>query len=147
MKIILKENIPKLGKPGDLVNVKDGYARNYLLPKGFAQEATPINLKRLEEDKELKILTLNREKIKAEELALKLTGFSCTINAEATDEDKLYGSLTSDDIAVSLEAEGYNIEKKSILLESPIKKLGIYDVSIRLHPEVTTKIKVWVVKK
>ena len=147
MKIVLKKDVPKLGKVGDVVKVKDGYARNYLISKEFAQEATAGNLKRLEQDKQFKEVKLQKDKLKAEELASKLSGFSCTINTEATDEDKLYGSVTNQDIALALAAEGYSIDKKSILLEEPIKKLGIYDVMVRLHLEVTTKIKVWVVKK
>ena len=145
IKVILRKNIDKLGKDRDIVIVKDGFARNFLLPKGLALIATKDNINKIEQEK--RKLEHNREieKNKAKELADKLQGFSCTITAEAKD-DLLYGSITAVEISKALEDEQLNIDKTDILLEEPIKKLGIYEVEVRLHPEVSTKIKVWVVK-
>ena len=145
IKVILRKNIDKLGKDRDIVIVKDGFARNFLLPKGLALIATKDNINKIEQEK--RKLEHNREieKNKAKELADKLQGFSCTITVEAKD-DNLYGSITAVEISKALEDEQLSIDKADILLEEPIEKLGIYEIEVRLHPEVTTKIKVWVVK-
>ena len=144
MKIVLRKNVENIGKSGDVVSVKDGFARNFLLPKGFAFVATKDNMGRVEEEKKRLEKSKQSEKAKAQELADRLQGLSCTITSEAQD-DNLYGSVTSSDIAKALEIEQIKIDKADILLGEPIKKLGIYEVDIRLHPEVKTKIKVWVV--
>lgn len=146
MKIVLRKDIDKIGKSGDIVLVKDGFARNFLLPKGFALLATKNNIGMVEEEKKKLVKNKEIEKNKAQELADKLQGVSCTITTEAQD-DILYGSVTVQEIAKALEIEQVKIEKKDILLDEPIKKLGIYEIEIRLHPEVKTKIKVWVVGK
>ena len=145
IKVILRKKIDKLGKDRDIVIVKDGFARNFLLPKGLALIATKDNINKIEQEK--RKLEHNREieKNKAKELADKLQGFSCTITVEAKD-DNLYGSITAVEILKALEDEQLNIDKTDILLEEPIEKLGIYEVEVKLHPEVSTKIKVWVVK-
>lgn len=145
IKVVLRQDIDKVGKRGDTVSVKDGFARNFLLPKGLALFATKDNLKKVEQEKVKLEQNKQIEKNKAKGLAEKLHGFSCTIAVEAQD-DNLYGSITAAEIAKALEDEQIKIDKNDILLEEPIKKLGIYEVEIRLHPEVTTKIKVWVVK-
>jgi len=146
MKVVLIEDIPKLGKTGELVQVKDGYARNYLLPKKLAIQANLQNIKSLEHQKTLLRQKQNRIKRDAEKLAQKIEKTSCTISKPAGEEDKLFGSVTSLDIEKSLKEEGIKIERKKILLEEPIKTLGIYKVPIRLHPEVTANVKIWVVK-
>ncbi len=146
MKVVLLEDIPKLGKMGDLIQTKDGYARNYLLPKKIAVPANPQNLKTLEHQKTLLQQKQNRIKRDAEKLAQKIEKISCTISKPAGEEDKLFGAVTSLDIEESLNEEGLKIDRKKILLEEPIKSLGIYKVPIKLHPEVTAHIKIWVVK-
>ena len=147
MKVILVEDVKSIGAMGDIVDVKDGYARNFLFPKKLAREAVNSNLKIIEDIKKKKLLTAAREKKEAEAIKAKLALLSCTITVEAGDDDKLFGSVTSQDISHAFEAEGLVIDKKQIILEEPIKKLGVYHVSVKLHPEVTAEVKVWVVKK
>lgn len=147
MEVILYENVPNLGEVGDIVTVKDGYARNFLLPRKLAVTADPSNVKELEHQKRIAAVKQARMKSKAEDLAKKLASLSVTINKEAGDEDKIFGSVTTMDIANVLRQEGYTIDKRHIKLAEPIKKIGVYDVSVRLHPEVNGVVKVWVVKK
>ena len=146
MKVILIEDIPTIGKMGSLIHVKDGYARNFLMPKKLAIPANPQNLKSLEHQKTLLKQKQNRIKREAENLATKIEKISCTISRTAGEEDKLFGSVTSIDIEESLKEEGIPVDRKKILLDEPIKTLGIYKVPIKLHPEVTGYLKVWVVK-
>jgi len=136
-----------LGKAGAVVKVKDGFARNFLIPCGLAIPLTPANFKKLEQAKERKILQLEKIKKESEDKKARLDSFSLTIPALVKEEDKLYASIGSQDIAAALEDEGFDIDKKSIILDEPIKSLGIYEIPIKLHPEVTAQIKVWVVKK
>ncbi|MEK6733444.1 MAG: 50S ribosomal protein L9 [Candidatus Omnitrophota bacterium] len=147
MKVILVEDVKDIGTMGDIVDVKDGYARNFLFPKKLAREAINSNLKIIEDIKKKKLLAAAREKKEAEAIKAKLALLSCTITVEAGDDDKLFGSVTSQDISHAFEAEDLAIDKKQIILEEPIKKLGVYHVSVKLHPEVTVEVKVWVVKK
>lgn len=147
MKVILTEDVNDLGSMGEIVQVRDGYARNFLFPKKLAKPATDSNLKIIEEIKKKKVLALTKEKRLAEELREKLAVFSCTVPVEAGEDDKLFGSVTAQDIAATFEEEGFSIDKRKIILEEPIKKLGIYHITVRLHPEVTADVKVWVVKK
>lgn len=146
MKVILTEDIPNLGKMGDLIQIKDGHARNYLIPKKLAVPANPQNLKAFEHQKTLLKQKQNRIKREAEKLAEKIENISCTISKPTGEEDKLFGSVTSLDIEESLKEEGVKIDRKKILLEEPIKTLGIYKVPIKVHPEIIAKLKVWVVK-
>ena len=146
MKVILKEDIQKLGKSGEVINVKPGYARNYLIPKGLVLEATENNLKVFEEDKRAKLKHQEREKKQAQELAKRIERVSCTIVMQAHD-DQLFGAVTTADIADALEQEGIKIDKKDIILDEPIKSLGVYQIPIKLHPEVKQLVKVWVVKR
>ncbi|MGD9487097.1 MAG: 50S ribosomal protein L9 [Calditrichaceae bacterium] len=147
MKIILREDYKGLGKAGEMVVVKDGYARNYLLPKGVAYIANKENVNKYEN--EVRQLTLLQSKAKksSEELAHKLENVSCTITVQVGEEDKMFGSVTSQNIAEALTNQGYEIDKRKILLEEPIKSLGIYSVPIKLHSEVEATVKVWVVKE
>jgi large subunit ribosomal protein L9 len=146
MKVILRKDVDRIGKCGQVISVKDGFARNFLLPKGLALVATDESMKQIELEKKKIEHNKKIEKNKAQELADRLKAFSCTISAEAKD-DVLYGSVTSADISEALKSEEIEVDKHNILLEQPIKNLGIYEIEVKLHPEVATKIKVWVVKK
>lgn len=147
MEIILRQDYQGLGKTGDVVKVKDGYARNFLIPKGIAYVASKENKKRLENELKLKSWKVEKEKLAAEELAKKLANVSCTIPVQVGEEDKLFGSVTSQNIAEALAAQGIEVDRRKIQLEEPIKSLGIYSVPIKLHPEVEATVKVWVVKE
>lgn len=147
MEIILKEDIAKLGKAGNIVKVKDGYARNFLIPKGFALEVTPANLKMIETQRRLEAQKLQEEKRKAQELADRLASISCTVTMPAGDDDKLFGAVTNSDIAEALKEEGIVIDKKDIVLEEEIHRLGIYYFRAKLHPEINQRVKLWVVKR
>ena len=147
MEIILRQAVENLGKPGDVVKVKSGYARNYLLPHGLAYEATPGNLKRIQQERDRLDAAENERRGVAQGLAEKLEQVSLTFSARVGEEGKLFGSVTAADIAQQLEAQGYHIEKRQIDLHEPIKALGVYRVPIRLHPEVKPEIKVWVIKQ
>jgi large subunit ribosomal protein L9 len=147
MKVILKEDVPDLGATGEVVNVKDGYARNYLIPKQLAVQASTKNLGQLEHQKRL--IDAHKSKVKkdAHTMAEDIEKISCTIPMLVGEQDKLFGSVTSKDIEEALSQEGINISRKRIILEEPIKSLGVYTVDVRLHTEVTAKLKVWVVAK
>ncbi len=147
MEIILRQDYEGLGAAGEIVTVKDGFGRNYLIPKGVAYIATEANKKRHEADLKQQSMRLARDKKAAEELAEKLKNVSCTITVQVGEEDKLFGSVTSLNIAESLLAQGFEIDKRKILLEEPIKSLGIYSVPVKLHSEVEGTVKVWVVKE
>ncbi len=147
MEIILRQAVENLGKTGDVVNVKPGYARNYLLPHGLAYEATPGNLKRIQQERDrLEAAESDRRGV-AQGLAEKLEQVSLTFSARVGEEGKLFGSVTSTDIAAQLEAQGYHIEKRQIDLHEPIKALGVYRVPIRLHADVKPEVRVWVIKQ
>jgi len=149
MEVILKQDVNKVGKAGAVVKVKDGYARNFLLRNNLALPVTENNIKRLESEKQKKISQL--EKIKKEALDLKerLSSVSITITALVQEQEKesLYGSVTNQDIAKALKDEGFEIDKNIIMLDEPIKSLGIYEVPVSLHAEVSASVKVWIVKK
>ncbi|MFC1590379.1 50S ribosomal protein L9 [Candidatus Omnitrophota bacterium] len=147
MKLILNEDMGKLGKAGDVISVKDGYGRNFLLPRGKAVQATGANLKRLEKLKEKRRLEEEKEKLEAAALSEKLQKASLTVNMQAGEEEKLFGSVTTEMISELLKQEGFDIDKKAITLEEPIKKLGVYQVSVDVHPEVKASVKLWVIKK
>lgn len=147
MEIILSEDIQALGKLGEIVKVKDGYARNFLLPRKLAYAATPSNLKRIEQQEKKNKAQHEQAKKEAEELAKKLNKASCTLSVEVNDLDKLYGAVAEADIAKALEVEGFTVDKKDIVIEKPIEELGIFEIVINLHSEVTAKIRLWVTKK
>ncbi len=142
MQVILKDNVKDLGHIGDMVNVKDGFARNFLIPKGFAVEANPKNLKALEHEKRKIQELVKKAKSAAEDLASKVSGTSITIKAKSGEEDKLFGSVTAMDIAEALKKEGIDIDKKKIVLDEPIKRLGSYTVSVKIHQEVSAQVNV-----
>jgi large subunit ribosomal protein L9 len=147
VKVILREDVESLGRTGDVVEVAAGHARNYLLPRGLAIRASTKNLKEQEHQKKLIQARQDRQKKDAETMAGNLDSVSCTIARKTGEEEKLYGSVTSRDIEEALREEGVTIDRKRILLEEPIKKLGVYTVPVKLHTEVTGNIKVWVVKE
>ena len=147
MKLILREDVENLGKIGEIVDVVGGYGRNYLLPRGLAVKASSKNVKEQEHQKKLIQARVDRQKKDAQELAGSLDSVSCTITRKTGEEEKLYGSVTSRDIEEALREEGVSIDRKRIVLEEPIKKLGVYTVPVKLHTDVTGSIKVWVVKE
>ena len=147
MRVILKQRVDKLGQTGDLVSVKDGFARNFLLPHGLALEANKANMNAVNAIKAANSALEEKLKQEFQELAKKLGKASWTLSVEATDEDKLYGSVDSLTIARLLKDEGYEVDKNNIILPEPIKSLGAYEVELKLHPQVSAKIKVWIVKK
>jgi len=147
VKVILREDVENLGKTGEIMNVADGYGRNYLLPRGLASKASTKNIKELEHQKKHIQFRKAKQKDEAEEFAQRLQAVSCTISKKAGEEDKLFGSVTSRDIEEALKEEGVVIDRKRILMDEPLKKLGVYTVSIKLHPEVKGSLKVWVVKQ
>lgn len=147
MQVILKEDIQNLGKAGDVVSVREGYGRNFLLPRKKAILAQAENLKELEHQKRVVAALQMKRKKEAEVLAGKIASLSITIGREAGEEDKLFGSVTTKDISEALRAEGFIVDRRDIVLEAPLKQLGIFDVPLKLHPEVTGTVKVWLVKK
>ncbi|HOV98682.1 MAG TPA: 50S ribosomal protein L9 [Bacteroidota bacterium] len=147
MKIILRKDVDTLGKVGDVVSVKDGYARNYLIPIGIAFEATEGALRQVEEEKKQQVRRLEKERTNAENLAVQLEKISITIKMKVGEEEKLFGSVTAQMIADALTEKGITIDKRLIELEEPLKALGIYDVPIKLQGGVTSKIKVWIVRE
>jgi len=147
MKIILKEEVSGLGKAGEVKQVKDGYARNFLLPRGLALVATKHSLQQVELANKKRESVLAKEQKNAQELTEKLKGISLTLAVEANEEDKLYGSLIEHDIAQALAAEGIALDKKMIVLEDPIRALGIYDIPVKITADLTATVKVWVVRK
>jgi large subunit ribosomal protein L9 len=147
MQVILQEDVHKVGKAGDVVQVRDGYGRNFLLPQKKAVLANPKNLRQLEHQKRVVMAKQQKIRRKAEDLAAKLRDISLTISREVGEEDRLFGSVTTKDISDALRNEGYIIDRHDIRLEEPIKQLGIFDIPIKLHPEVTGEIKLWVVKR
>jgi large subunit ribosomal protein L9 len=146
MEIILRQAVENLGKPGDVVKVKSGYARNYLLPHGLAFEATPGNLKRIQQERDRLEAAENERRSAAQSIAEKLEQVSLTFSARVGDEGKLFGSVTAADVAQQLEAQGFHIEKRQIDLPEPIKALGVYRVPVRLHADVKPEVRVWVIK-
>ncbi len=147
MKIVLRTDVESVGRRGEVVKVADGYARNYLLPKKLALTATPGNLKRIEQERRVQEVHEAKEKQEAEALAARIAQLSCTAVRKVGENEVLYGSVTGADVAELLEKEGFLLDKRKILLEEPIKSLGIYEVPIKLHPQVTASVKVWVVKE
>jgi len=147
MQLILLERIGKLGQIGDIVTVKDGYARNFLLPKHLAVRVTPGNMKLIEQEQRAIKVRYDRERQGGEELARRLAQVSCTIVKKVGEQDTLYGAVTTHEIGQVLEKEGIQIDRRRIQLDEPIKALGVYTVPIKVHPEVTAELKVWVVRE
>jgi len=146
MEVILRQAIDNLGHPGDIVKVSPGYARNFLLPRGLAYEATEGNKKRISQEKTRLEAAENARRDSASELAKKIEEVSLSFSARVGEEGKLFGSITSADIAQQLEAQGIHVERRMIDLHEPIKALGVYRIPIRLHADVKPEVKVWVIK-
>ncbi len=147
MDVILREDVEKLGAAGEVVTVKDGFARNYLLPRGLAYPATEGNKRRLASEQKARARRAEAEVGEAQTLAKKLEAVSLSFTMKAGEGDKLFGSVTASDIAERLKAEGFTLDKKAVELHEPIKALGVYKVPVRLHQEVKPEIRVWVVKE
>jgi large subunit ribosomal protein L9 len=147
MDVILRQTIDNLGRIGEIVTVKDGYARNYLIPHGFAYKASEGNKRRIETEKKHRLAQMAAEHADAELLAEALEKVELHFSAKAGEGDKLFGSITSSDIAGQLAELGYNIDRRTVELDEPIKMIGVYKVPIKLHTEVRTEIRVWVVKE
>ena len=145
MKVILTDEIRGLGTRGDIVTVKDGYARNFLIPKKLAREATTGNLKAIEQEKKKWALLAQQEKVEAQKAADAVKGVKVTIQKRVGDTGQLFGSVTANEIADALVAKGVQVEKRRIELDHPIKSLGVHDVEVRLHRDVTAHIEVEVV--
>ena len=145
MKVILTSNVPSLGAPGAVVEVARGYARNFLIPQGKAMEANPGNLARFETQRSRIMQEVEREKEAAAELAARLSAVSLTIAQRVGESERLYGSVTNAVIAQELEKKGFEVDRRQVELEEPIKQLGTYQVAVRLAPEVKAQIQVEVV--
>jgi large subunit ribosomal protein L9 len=147
MEVILREDVPQLGHRGDVVKVKPGYARNYLIPRKLAMPATAGARKQVADMKAANARKDAREKSGAESLAAQLGELTLTITAKAGEQDQLFGSVTTMDIAAALEAKGFNVDRRTIELEEPIKTIGEYSVPVRLHRDVTAAVKVAVTRE
>ena len=147
MKVILRQNFETLGQIGNVIDVKDGYALNYLIPRGIAYAALKGNLSALEEEKKITQKKIQQELTSAENLAAELEKVSVTIPVQVGEEDKIFGSVTNQMIADALKEKGYDIDRRKIEIEEAIKALGIYGIKIKLHSNVEAKIKVWVVRE
>lgn len=146
MKVILKENVENLGHIGDVVKVAPGYARNFLIPKGFAIEATLKNTKALDHEKRQLEYKKNKVLEAAKQLAAKIEGLALSIAHQAGEEGKLFGAVTNMELAELLKAQGIEIDRKKIMLAEPIKHIGEFAASVKLHPEVSANLKVTVTK-
>ena len=145
MKVILTDEIRGLGSRGDIVAVKEGYARNFLIPKNLAREATAGNLKAIEQEKKKWALLAQQEKVAAQKAAESVKGVKVTIQKRTGESGQLFGSVTANEIADALEAKGIHVEKRRIELDHPIKSLGLHEVDVRLHKDVNAHIQVEVI--
>jgi large subunit ribosomal protein L9 len=148
VKVILRQAVEKLGEAGEVVAVKPGFARNYLLPRGYAYEATAANLREIEQEKSRVEARGRRDYLEARRRASQLESVSLTFHAKAGEESKLFGSITPADIADRLNEQGldFQVDRRSLELSEPIKSLGVFSVPVKLHADVRPEIKVWVIK-
>ncbi len=142
MKVVLIKELEGYGSFGDVISVKDGFARNYLIPRGLALPATEENLRHVNSILSQRARKLQREKEKAQELAKRLSGLVLEIVRQVGERGKLFGSVTSQDIAQALREKGFDVDRKKVMLKNPIKEIGIYTITLKLHPEVSVDIKV-----
>ncbi|MDQ1267141.1 MAG: large subunit ribosomal protein [Bacteroidota bacterium] len=147
MKVILRQDIDNLGRLGEIVNVKNGYARNYLIPRSYVYLATPGAMKALEAEKKNSVRRHEKERVLAEELASQLSELQVTVAVKVGEEGRLYGSVTPQMIAQELALRGFNIDKRAVIIEEAIKSLGIFDVKVKLHSEVFANVKAWVISE
>ena len=146
MKVILKEDVKGLGNLGEIVEVSNGYSRNFLLPQKKAVEATPHNIKTVEQKKKELEDKMKQNLHEIEEQSKKMSELSVTIARQVGEGEKMFGSVTTADIAEAITKEGMTIDKHQIILEKPIKELGLFHITVKLHPKVSAEIKVWIVK-
>lgn len=147
MRVILRENVENLGSIGDLVRVSAGYARNYLLPRKLVAIADESNVRALEHERRVLEKRRQEKKSQSEALAAKIASHSCTISRKVGEKDQLFGSVTTADIAAAMKASGLEIDKRAISMADPIKTLGVHTVTVKIQPEVSAPLKVWVVKE
>jgi large subunit ribosomal protein L9 len=147
MRVILREDMPNLGKTGDVVKVADGYGRNYLLPRRIAVQATENNMKQIEHEQHAALSRRDKLAKEAGSLRDKLEGVSVTVTKRVGEGEKLFGSVTPNDIELALAEEGHKVDRKKIRIDEPIRALGVYSVKIALHGTTEATIKVWVVAK
>jgi len=145
MQVLLKKNVEKLGQIGDIVDVKAGYARNYLLPQGLAVNVSPANLKLVEVEKKRHEQEIEKQKDELRALAERLAGASVTIQAKANEEGHLFGSVGAQRIAEAFNDDGYQVDARQIQLSEPIKELGVYEIPVQLLEDLNVSCKVWVV--
>jgi large subunit ribosomal protein L9 len=146
MKVILQEDVAHLGQTGQIVKVKDGFARNYLVPRGLALVADERNVKQLQHNMRIAQARAAKVLAVARDLAEKLATVAVSIKRESGEEGKLFGSVTNRDIAEALAAEGFEIDRRTIQLDEPIRSIGVFNVQVKLHPEVQTQAKVYVIQ-
>ncbi len=142
MQVILREDVPNLGRPGDVVKVRDGYARNYLLPRSLAVEANPRNLRAFEHEKRIALFRRESKKVAAQQIKTRLEGLVIKLTARAGEEGKLFGSITNIDIERALREQGIEVERRRIVLAEPIKQLGDFQVPVKVDPEVEASLKI-----
>jgi len=147
MKVILRKNYDQLGKVGQVVNVKEGFALNFLIPRKIAYLATEGNIRALEEEKKQSVKKAAKELESAQKLSVELEKVSITIPVKVGEEEKIFGTVTTQMIADSLKEKGYDIDKRKIEISEPIKSLGIFNVAVKLHQDVTATLKTWVVRE
>jgi large subunit ribosomal protein L9 len=147
MKVILQSDVPDLGRVGDIVKVRDGYGRNFLVPRGLAVVADEGNVRRLDHQKRVAAQKAARELSAAKALAEKLSATAVSIRHQAGDEGKLFGSVTNRDVVDALAAEGFALDKRAVVLDEPIKTLGVFTVPVKLARDVTAQVKVYVIQQ
>src|SRR5436853_337149 len=147
MDVILRQDVEKVGRAGEMVTVKDGFGRNFLLPRGLAYLATEGNKKRIDAERAQKGKKHAAEIAGQREIATRLEAVSLTFTMKAGEGDKLFGSVTASDVAERLKAEGFSLDKKAVELEEPLRALGVYKIPVRLHAEVKPEVRVWVVRE
>ncbi len=146
MKVILRDDVPNLGKSGEIVEVKGGFGRNHLIPRNLAVEATRKNLAQLDHEKRLIEDLQKKRRSKAEKLAAELGQLSLTITCQVGEQDKLFGSVTARDISDQLRKEGYDLSRKQIIMEESLKQLGVYNIPVKIGEGIDTELKVWLVR-
>ncbi len=147
MRILLRERVENLGNPGDVVDVKPGYARNYLLPSNLAVEVTDDNMRRIQKEQKQRRMEMEKLQLELAQIKETLEQTSCTVIAQATEEGRLYGSVTPAMVSEALAKKGMDIAEKSVVIEEPIKELGIYEIKVLLAPEIEAVTKLWVVEE
>lgn len=145
--VLLMDQVEGLGIEGDIVRVAEGYARNFLFPKGVATEVTEGKKRQIEKKRLERLALLEKEKSAADELVKKLDGVECTISAKVSENGKMFGSVGIPQILEKLEEQGLKIDRSKVALAAPLHELGVFDISIKLHPEVTGTVKVWIVEE